>query len=107
MTEHATQATAVLNDGGAGVTYDFSDAVVLVTGAARGMGRDIARRFAGFGTRRRIPEQVAAIEALAMIGGRDAAHAVSEMIERATVCDSRSDAPRRNRYGTKPYTGGE
>ena len=31
MTEHATQATAVLNDGGAGVTYDFSDAVVLVT----------------------------------------------------------------------------
>ena len=35
--------------GGAGVTYDFSDAVVLVTGAARGMGRDLARRFAGFG----------------------------------------------------------
>jgi HEAT repeats len=45
----------------------------------------LCRRFAGFGTRRRIPEQVAAIEALAMIGGRDAAHAVSEMIERATV----------------------
>ena len=49
MTEHGTQATAVLNQGGAGVTYDFSDAVVLVTGAARGMGRDLARRFAGFG----------------------------------------------------------
>src|SRR5262249_32816801 len=49
MTEHATQATAVLNAGGAGVSYDFSDAVVLVTGAARGMGRDIARRFAGYG----------------------------------------------------------
>jgi NAD(P)-dependent dehydrogenase (short-subunit alcohol dehydrogenase family) len=33
----------------AGARYDFSDSVVLVTGAARGMGRDIARRFAGFG----------------------------------------------------------
>ena len=49
MAEHAMQAAAVLRDGGAGVTYDFSGAVVLVTGAARGMGRDIARRFAGFG----------------------------------------------------------
>src|SRR4029077_20281145 len=28
---------------------DFSGPVVLVPGAARGMGRDIARRFAGFG----------------------------------------------------------
>jgi hypothetical protein len=45
----------------------------------------LCRRFAGFGTRRVIPEQAAAIEALAMIGGRDAADAVSEMIERATV----------------------
>lgn len=42
-------------------------------------------RFAGFGTRRRILEQVAAIEALATIGGRDAAHAVSNLIERAVV----------------------
>jgi len=49
MTEQATQATAALNEGGAGVSYDFGGAVVLVTGAARGMGRDIARRFAGFG----------------------------------------------------------
>ena len=49
MTEHATQVTAALHENGAGVTYDFREAVVLVTGAARGMGRDIARRFAGFG----------------------------------------------------------
>jgi len=45
----------------------------------------LCRRFAGFGARRAIPEQTAAIEALAMIGGRDAADAVSEMIERAIV----------------------
>jgi HEAT repeats len=45
----------------------------------------LCRRFTGFGTRRMIPEQAAAIEALAAIGGRDAAHAVSEMIERAIV----------------------
>src|SRR5215468_3484457 len=36
----------------------------------------LCRRFAGFGVRRPIPEQAAAIDALAMIGGRDAAHAV-------------------------------
>jgi NAD(P)-dependent dehydrogenase (short-subunit alcohol dehydrogenase family) len=48
MTELATQALP-LHEGGAGITYDFSETVVLVTGAARGMGRDIARRFAGFG----------------------------------------------------------
>jgi HEAT repeat protein len=42
-------------------------------------------RFAGFGTRRPICEQVAAIEALAMIGGRDAANAVSDLIERSVV----------------------
>jgi NAD(P)-dependent dehydrogenase (short-subunit alcohol dehydrogenase family) len=49
MTEPAMQVPAALHEGGAGVVYDFSEAVVLVTGAARGMGRDIARRFAGFG----------------------------------------------------------
>ncbi len=49
MTESVMQAPTALHEGGAGVSYDFSDAVVLVTGAARGMGRDIARRFAGFG----------------------------------------------------------
>ena len=45
----------------------------------------LCRRFAGFGTRRKVSEQAAAIEALAMIGGRDAGRAVSEMIERAVV----------------------
>ncbi len=45
----------------------------------------LCRRFAGFGARRMVSEQVAAIEGLAMIGGRDAAKAVSEMIERAVV----------------------
>src|SRR5712671_1259079 len=45
----------------------------------------LCRRFAGFGTRRPVAEQVAAIEALVMIGGRDAAHAVSQLIERAEV----------------------
>jgi len=45
----------------------------------------LCRRFAGFGTRRMVSEQAAAIEGLAMIGGRDAALAVSEMIERAVV----------------------
>ena len=45
----------------------------------------LCRRFAGFGTRRLIPEQAAAIEALALIRGRDAADAVSETIERAVA----------------------
>jgi len=49
MTERVAQATADLDEGGAGVTYDFGETVVLVTGAARGMGRDLARRFAGYG----------------------------------------------------------
>jgi hypothetical protein len=46
---------------------------------------ELCRRFAGFGTRHKVCEQAAAIEALAVIGGRNAAHAVSEMIERAVV----------------------
>ncbi|HLK83351.1 MAG TPA: HEAT repeat domain-containing protein [Xanthobacteraceae bacterium] len=45
----------------------------------------LCRRFAGFGGRRPIPEQVAAIEALVTIGGRDAALTVSQLIERAVV----------------------
>jgi HEAT repeat protein len=45
----------------------------------------LCRRFAGFGARLAVPEQAAALEGLATIGGRDAAHAVSEMIERAVV----------------------
>jgi HEAT repeat protein len=45
----------------------------------------LCRRFAGFGTRRPVAEQAAAIEALAVIGGRDAAQVVSQLIERAVV----------------------
>jgi hypothetical protein len=45
----------------------------------------LCRRFAGFGIDRAVPEQVAALEGLAAIGGRDAADAVAQMIERAVV----------------------
>ena len=45
----------------------------------------LCHRFAGSGVERRVPEQEAALRALAMIGGRDAAHAVAEIIERASV----------------------
>ncbi len=45
----------------------------------------LCRRFAGFGIVRAVPEQVAALEGLATIGGRDAADAVAQMIERAVV----------------------
>jgi HEAT repeat protein len=38
------------------------------------------RRFAGFGTQHTLPEQVAALDALAAIGGPDAANAVSRII---------------------------
>lgn len=43
MTDAATQAGPA---SAAGVTYDFTGSVVLVTGAARGMGRDLVQRFA-------------------------------------------------------------
>lgn len=45
----------------------------------------LCQRFAGFGACRVIPEQVAALEGLALIGGRDAARAAAQMIERAVV----------------------
>jgi HEAT repeat protein len=45
----------------------------------------LCRSFTGFGAHRMIPEQAAAIEALASIGGREAAHAMAEMIERNVV----------------------
>lgn len=43
MTDAATQAGPA---SAAGLTYDFTGSVVLVTGAARGMGRDLVQRFA-------------------------------------------------------------
>jgi HEAT repeat protein len=45
----------------------------------------LCRRFAGFGAERIVPEQAAALRALAVIGSHEAARAVSEMIERAVV----------------------
>jgi len=44
---------------------------------------DLCLRFAGFGADRLVPEQATALQALAAIGGREAARAVAEMIERA------------------------
>jgi HEAT repeat protein len=45
----------------------------------------LCRRFAGFGSGRMVSEQAAALRALAVIGSREAAHAVAQMIERAVV----------------------
>jgi HEAT repeat protein len=45
----------------------------------------LCRRFAGFGSERQVPEQVAALQSLAAIGGPAAARAVGEMIEQAIV----------------------
>jgi len=42
-------------------------------------------RFSGFGADRIVPEQAAAIDALAQIGGRDAARALARLIARRTV----------------------
>jgi hypothetical protein len=45
----------------------------------------LCRRFSGFGIDRIVPEQAAALQALAAIGGREAAQAVSRLIVRAIV----------------------
>jgi HEAT repeat protein len=45
----------------------------------------LCRRFAGFGLHHPVPEQVAALESLAMIGSRAAAEAVVRMLERGIV----------------------
>jgi hypothetical protein len=45
----------------------------------------LCRRFSGFGGDCAVPEQVAALEALAMIGGREAAHAVARLITKSAV----------------------
>jgi hypothetical protein len=45
----------------------------------------LCRRFAGFGADRIVPEQAAAIDALARIAGADAAGAVARLIARRTV----------------------
>lgn len=45
----------------------------------------LCRRFTGFGGDRAVPEQAAALDALAMIGGRDAADAVARIITKGAV----------------------
>jgi len=45
----------------------------------------LCRRFAGFGLERAIPEQVAALEALALIGGSKAAETVARLIAKGVV----------------------
>ena len=45
----------------------------------------LCQRFAGFGVDRAVPEQVAALKALAMIGGREAARAVSRLVTKGAV----------------------
>src|SRR6202171_2371217 len=45
----------------------------------------LCRRFSGFGIDRMVPEQAAALQALAMISGREAAQAVSQLIVRGVV----------------------
>jgi hypothetical protein len=71
----------------------FSESTLLAAEAAR---RRLAaavpalsalcRRFAGFGLHRPVTEQVAALQALTVIGGNHAARVVAEMIERGVVC---------------------
>src|SRR5439155_15055772 len=46
---------------------------------------NLCRRFAGFGIDHMVPEQSAALRALAVIGGRDAAQAVSQLIVQGAV----------------------
>jgi HEAT repeat protein len=88
-------AATVLDDQGliaAIPESNLSDSMALATEAGR---RRLAaavpnlealcRRFSGFGVHRMVPEQAAALQALAMIGGRDAAQAVSRAIVRGVV----------------------
>jgi HEAT repeat protein len=54
-------------------------------GAAIPVLEDYCRRFAGFGVQRALPEQVAALDALAAIGGQEAARSVARIIGRGWV----------------------
>src|SRR6202163_4126658 len=71
---------------------NLADSIALATEAGR---RRLAaavpnlealcRRFSGFGVHRMVPEQAAAFQALAMIGGHEVAQAVSRAIVRGVV----------------------
>jgi hypothetical protein len=71
---------------------NLADSIALATEAGR---RRLAaavpsletlcRRFSGFGIDRMVPEQAAALQALAVISGREAAQVVSQLIVRGVV----------------------
>jgi hypothetical protein len=70
----------------------ITDSVVLAAEAGRRRMRAaipaleaLCRRFAGFGAHGIVPEQAAAIDALAQIAGADAARALARLIARRTV----------------------
>jgi len=54
-------------------------------GAAVPVLEDYCRRFAGFGLQHPLPEQVAALQALAAVGGQEAARSVARIIGRGWV----------------------
>lgn len=71
---------------------DLADSFALASEAGRrGLTAAVAglealcRRFCGFGAQRMVPEQAAALHALAAIGGREAAQAISRLIVRGAV----------------------
>jgi hypothetical protein len=71
---------------------NLGDSIALATEAGRrqlaaavpGL-ETLCRRFSGFGIDRMVPEQAAALQALAVISGREAAEAVSRLIVRGAV----------------------
>src|SRR5580704_9316164 len=75
---------------------NLADSIALATEAGR---RRLAaavpsletlcRRFSGFGIDRMVPEQAAALQALAAISGREAVEAVSQLIVRGVGRDRR------------------
>src|SRR5260370_38966118 len=77
---------------GAIAESNLADSIALATEAGRrGLTAAVrslealCRRFAGFGIDRMVPEQAAALQALAVISGREAAQAGSRVIVRGVV----------------------
>src|SRR5260370_42572051 len=77
---------------GAIAESNLADSIALATEAGRrGLTAAVrslealCRRFAGFGNDRMVPEQAAALQALAVISGREAAQAVSRLIVQGVV----------------------